>query len=973
MEVMEDNIADEILSIIARRTPHLSVEKLCQEFENKTGIILDDFVETEGHTFVCSSPLLSFQELAVFRSASEYQRVSQGYRICAKKTSRLEFADDDYREMLLVQVCKLIHTNSLTNAICDNTGNSVLHYVIGIPGESTPELVRGFLKALAENDDLVCKTNKKGQNILQIVAGRMRAEKNDNGDLVFGSKKTVWAAKDRKAIVEVLNEELESIDLIILATGLDEFGDTPMHEWALSTSTRRDRHTDSFLAEDETEIASLLLEFGAQLDTPNDSGHIPLHYAFNTNAFEFLIQQCDLRDERNDLDETPLMFMIKTIIRNFLSQTCVDKYPELSTEFLKTVSPKPIHVNSLMHVNELVRMSTINDTVRDIAWLPDVCGNSIFNIVLLGIKITSYDFSDAELDTLQHLRKLNALVVFKRELVSLLKTIIPVSSNAEGQQNMRNPLHTLLSIRPNIRGLRCMKTGIIESLDVLLQHGVEVNTVDTLGRTPLDIVYTMGHTQPRFFTEIISKLRQRGARRSAQSFQRELRSRCSKRHLQNATDLVTAAQEDDSLTVVGKYRYFNDQPIGSGAFSSVFLAIKDEQTDEQSGTIHCSVFALKRVEKTRVNPKEITREVKALMSLSNDNENIVRYYGVEDSQDKFFQYICLELMDGDLNEFVTNNDVNKVMEDPVIRLQATKQIINGLAFLHEKNFIHRDLKPGNILYSATPKLRFKIADFGLAKNTFSFTSNRGCAAMAPGTRCWMAPELISSRSGDHTQQSDIFSLGLVLHYLLTVGKHACATENEELPPYIIEQRIANLQIPFNQVHHPEAVSFLQQLLNKNPLKRVPAKFLQGHPFLWSMRKKIEFLKAVGDQPEVVCPDKNSRIEQCLQKTTTGKEISVVPWSRCCSELYQSMKTSKRRTKIRRTYRNTVMIDFLRFIRNAYCHKEERSSRDKSTLNNNVFLRAYPSLVLDVLAVVQQLWNDEDRSSIRQALSMECEK
>ena len=964
---MEDNIADELLSIIARRTPHLSVEKLCQEFQIKTGIKLDDFVGTKGRTFVCSSPLLS-KELAVFASASEYQRVSQGYRVSAKETSRLEFADDDYREMLLVQVCKLIHTNSLSNAICENTGSSVLHYVVGIPGESTPELVRSFLIALAENDDLVCQTNKKGQNILHIVAGRMRAEKNRDGDLVFGTKKTAWAAKDRKAILEVLNDELESIDHIILATGLDKFGDTPMHEWALSTSTRRDRYTDSFYAEDETEIASLLLEFGAQLDLPNDSGHIPLHYAFNSNAFEFLVRHCDLCDVGNDLDETPLMFMIKTIIRNVLSQTCVDKYPELSTEFLKTVTPKPIHVDNLKYVNELVRISYINDTVRDIAWLPDVCGNSIFNIVLSGIKITSYAFFHGELDILQLLKKTRALAVFRSELVSLLTTIMPVPSVAEGQRNIRNPLHTLLSIRPNIRGLKCVKTGIIESLDILLQHGVKVNTVETQGRTPLDIVHTMRHIQPQFFTEIVWKLRQRGASRSAQSFERKLSSCCSKSHLKHATDLAKSTQEDDSLTVVGKYRYFNGQPIGSGAFSLVFLAIKDEQTDEQSGTIHCSVFALKRIEKSRVNPKEITREVKALMSLSNENENIVRYYGVEDSPDKFFQYICLELMDGDLNEFVTNNDVNKVLKDPVIRLQATKQIINGLAFLHEKNFIHRDVKPGNILYSATTKLRFKIADFGLAKNTSSFTSSRDGVAMAPGTRCWMAPELISLRSREHTQQSDIFSLGLVLHYLLTLGKHPFATENKELPAHVIEKRIVELQTQLSRVHHPEAVSFFQQLLNKNPSKRVPAKFLQQHPFLWSERKKIEFLKVMGDQPEVVSPGKNSYLEQCLQKTTTGKKVSVVPWSRCCSELFKSMQTSKRR----KMYRKTVMIDFIRFIRNAYCHKEERSSRERSALNNNVFLRAYPSLVLDVLAVVQRLGYHEERSSISQALKLEWE-
>ncbi len=115
-------------------------------------------------------------------------------------------------------------------------------------------------------------------------------------------------------------------------------------------------------------------------------------------------------------------------------------------------------------------------------------------------------------------------------------------------------------------------------------------------------------------------------------------------------------------------------------------------------------------------------------------------------------------------------------------MQVTKGIINGLAFLHANDIIHRDLKPGNILYTTDPTLHFKIGDFGLAKNistSSTMTSTGGSGvAMVPGTRCWMAPELVSKKPREHTEQSDIFSLGLVLHYLLTLGKHPFAKQSE---------------------------------------------------------------------------------------------------------------------------------------------------------------------------------------------------
>ncbi|CAB3999418.1 probable myosin light chain kinase DDB_G0292624 [Paramuricea clavata] len=926
-------VANEILFIIADQNPCLTGQQLCQEFERRVGSELVHLVGIKGPEFVRSSPVLSHQSLTWSWTTQSwttqidpYQPTTWSsfvYMVNPNESYRLTY-DNKYREMLLIQAWKLIETNGLINACCENTGNSAFHFLVGTPGATTPNLVRLLLQAGGE--ELALKTNRKDQNILHVIAGRMRAEKNSNGDLVFGNEKVepiAWTAEDRKSILDVLSQELSSNGLTVLVKAQDEIGDTPIHEWALSTSTTVHESLDAFLPNPnhEIEIASQLLQFGAQLRLANNTGHVPLHYAFNTDVFEFLVQRCDVCHVRNDLDETPLMFMIKTIIRQALSQTCVNEYPELATEFLERASPKPVSVDELTHILDLFEEC---EEAKNTVGIPDINGNSIFDIVLSSIKIASYCFfNHPRFDNLyveDKLLKEQSLIRLRRDLVSLLEIIMHTAQ----QDEIRNPfaLHTLLNIHPRIGDLECVNTAIIESLDALLQQRVE----------------------PPFYDEIINKLVQNGARR-AEPCKRQVRSRCPESHLQNATDLAKTIGTEDTVTVVGKYRYFHHLPIGSGAFSSVFLAIKDEHLDERSGIMHCNLFALKRVEKAKVNPKEITSEVKTLISLSNRNENIVRYYGlVEHSHDKFYQYICLELMDGDLEEFVTNG-VNTALS-----VQLMKQIINGLEFLHEQGFIHRDLKPGNILYTTNPTLQFKIADFGLTKNIDSISS-ANYVAMAPGTRCWMAPELISMKSTEHTQQSDIFSLGLVLYYFFTLGKHPFET-GTVIPPYVIEQRIVQTQVIFT--FHPEAANFFQTLLSKDPSKRTPAKFLHQHPFLWSERKKIEFLKAVGDQPEAISPTKhpNSPLEQRLQTTKIGQIVQVVEWNLhpLIYALFAEITTTWKQKK----YRTDEVIDLLRFIRNAYAHKQERSPVAQGYLDRNIFLQSYDSLVIDVLRVVQDL-------------------
>jgi serine/threonine-protein kinase/endoribonuclease IRE1 len=881
----------------------------------------------------------------------------------------------EYREMILIKCCEIMNDDFADLRSCkDANGNTPLNLIAALPGITfdCDTLVKYLLQAgvdpLAANND--------GQTFLHIIFGRFEAENVADGALWFKNErlaKTKWFVQDRVELLEMLSQELSPTYTALLAKAQDKNGNTVLHEYALSTSTVEHKSV-------EKKICKNLLKFGASLRVTSNSGDVPLHYVYTPELFKIFLQNGAVCRARNDRDESPVLFILKASANLAFAQTSA--IAELADQaFVKTTSTRsvPEAVKVLKNLKSIVSQ---NKDAMETVWIPDVKGNVPIDIVLIAIRIGSYDLGRIEsFITVLMAELCSSLVKLLSEMLRNATTSDMKRQNKKGQSF----LHVLLYMGDDKKHTIITENNICQSVEILLEHGVDVNTVDSKGRTPLDIAHKHhdkecaallikhGATGKRNKRNISSSpstpspsISERMLNLRIRNEVRKLRS-CPTRHLNNAKRLTTAPATE--VTIVGKYRYSNQDLIGSGGFSSIFLAIKDENVDSGSGTIECRAYALKRMEKAKMNPNEIKREITTLLSISGKCENIIKCH--ETVEDKNFQYLCLDLMDGDLEEFVTNDEVNKVLKsNPATGAQITKEIINGLIFLHEQKFIHRDLKPGNILYTTDPTLHFKIADFGLTKNTSSsssMTSTRGSGvAMAPGTRCWMAPELVSRNSREHTQQSDIFSMGLVLHYLLTLGKHPFTTGSEE-PAHVIERKIVEMPANLDRALRVEVTSFLQVLLTKVPSKRPPAAYLNQHPYLWSDKKKMEFLKAVGDQPEAAYPanNPNSALELRLQTTNTGQSVRIISWDLAIGKLYEEMTRAWKLKK----YRTDKVIDLIRFIRNAYAHKQERSHQTQQDLVDNIFIRVYPSLVLDVFGVVQGLGFEETRSSIREALSL----
>ena len=138
------------------------------------------------------------------------------------------------------------------------------------------------------------------------------------------------------------------------------------------------------------------------------------------------------------------------------------------------------------------------------------------------------------------------------------------------------------------------------------------------------------------------------------------------------------------------------------------------------------------------------------------HKNIVRY--IDRRSERDILYLVVEYVDG---EGMDKLFVNKAMSDDEAEGYIT-QLLDAMVYMHQRNVIHRDLTPHNIMVSQAVHL--KLIDFGAAKYYYTQMPKLG------GTRIgkhggWTAPE--QEWGGIATFQSDIYSAGAVLFFLLT--------------------------------------------------------------------------------------------------------------------------------------------------------------------------------------------------------------
>jgi eukaryotic-like serine/threonine-protein kinase len=213
----------------------------------------------------------------------------------------------------------------------------------------------------------------------------------------------------------------------------------------------------------------------------------------------------------------------------------------------------------------------------------------------------------------------------------------------------------------------------------------------------------------------------------------------------------TESRSTDSAQLqFGSYRVLH--PLGVGGMSSVYRAVHVQTGHE----VALKVLPL-ALAKNPIVLQRFLREARSAESL--EHPNIVSIY--DRGTDQGRHYLVLEYVRGnDLHEYVQIRGPLSAGE----AITVVRQIAEGLRFAAARGLVHRDIKPSNILRSESGEI--KITDLGLALHTKLEDERVTREGTTVGTVDYMAPEQArDSRAA--SLQSDLYSLGCTLYYLLT--------------------------------------------------------------------------------------------------------------------------------------------------------------------------------------------------------------
>ncbi|MEU8468334.1 Stk1 family PASTA domain-containing Ser/Thr kinase [Streptomyces sp. NPDC029006] len=258
----------------------------------------------------------------------------------------------------------------------------------------------------------------------------------------------------------------------------------------------------------------------------------------------------------------------------------------------------------------------------------------------------------------------------------------------------------------------------------------------------------------------------------------------------------------------GRYRV--DARVAAGGMATVYRAL-DTRLDR--------VLALKVMHPALAADgsfvERFIREAKSVARL--DHPNVVQVF--DQGTDGSYVYLAMEYVAG-----CTLRDVlrERGAVQPRAALDVLEPVLAALGAAHRAGFVHRDMKPENVLIGDDG--RVKVADFGLVRSVDTVTSTTGAVL---GTVSYLAPEQIEQGTAD--PRVDVYACGVVLYEMLTGGKpHAGESPaqvlyrhiHEDVPPpsalvpglpYQLDELVASATARTPDLRPHDAVALLLQV------------------------------------------------------------------------------------------------------------------------------------------------------------------
>ncbi|MCL7039808.1 hypothetical protein MKW94_029920 [Papaver nudicaule] len=422
--------------------------------------------------------------------------------------------------------------------------------------------------------------------------------------------------------------------------------------------------------------------------------------------------------------------------------------------------------------------------------------------------------------------------------------------------------------------------------------------------------------------------------------------------------------------------------IGRLFVSNIEIARGSNGTVVLEGNYEGRPVAIKRL--VKAHHDVASKEIQNLIA-SDRHQNIVRWYGVEYDLD--FVYLSLERCmcnlddliqvcsasslssvtikdqtESPTNEYNVRLDVLQAIDKDIelwkangypspVLLKMMRDVVSGLAHLHDLGIIHRDLKPQNVLILKQRSLCAKLSDMGISKRLNGDMSSLGHHATGSGSSGWQAPEQILR--GRQTRAVDLFSLGCVLFFCITGGKHPFGDRPFQRDSNITESRVDLFMVE----HIPEAVDLLSRLLDSDPEARPKALDVLHHPFFWNSEIRLAFLRDTSDRVELEDRQVDSDLLKALEAVAPvalgGK------WDEKMESEFISNIGRYRRYKFDSTR------DLLRVIRNKLNHFRELPQDIQELLGpvpegfDGYFASRFPKFLMEVYKVMYKYCREEE--------------
>ena len=220
------------------------------------------------------------------------------------------------------------------------------------------------------------------------------------------------------------------------------------------------------------------------------------------------------------------------------------------------------------------------------------------------------------------------------------------------------------------------------------------------------------------------------------------------------------------------------------------------------------MVAFKLVKREMVEDKQVMdsfyREARAMAALN--HTNIIHVYQFDEFDDR--PYIVMELADnGSLDSRIESDG----MVSELTALDVGIKVASALDTALKHNLLHRDIKPGNILFNLEGEP--KLVDFGLAKGV---EEEEEYGADVFGTPYYVAPEKIKREA--ETFLSDMYSLGATLYHALTGSVPFDAPTVEALVAAQVREPLTPPNLVLQEVTQPTSDALVKAMA-KNPSDR----------------------------------------------------------------------------------------------------------------------------------------------------------